>query len=100
MKIITICGSLKFQEEMMKIAQKLALEGNCVLTPTYPVLKDITISDDQMRCLKNEHFKRIELSNTIFVVDVNDYIGNSTNLEIEYAKRLGKEIIYYSNINK
>ena len=100
MKIITICGSLKFQEEMMKIAQKLALEGNCVLTPTYPVLKDITISDDQIKFLKDEHFKRIELSNTIFVVDVNDYIGNSTNLEIEYAKRLGKEIIYYSNISK
>ena len=100
MKIITICGSLKFQKEMMEMAQKLAFEGNCVLTPTYLVLKDITISDDQIKCLKDEHFKRIELSNAIFVVDVNDYIGNSTNLEIEYAKRLGKEIIYYSNINK
>ena len=41
MKIITICGSLKFQKEMMEMAQKLAFEGNCVLTPTYLVLKDI-----------------------------------------------------------
>lgn len=33
MKIITLCGSLKFQKEMMIIAEKMALEGNCILTP-------------------------------------------------------------------
>lgn len=32
------------------------------------------------------------------VINVNNYIGNSTNLEIEYAKKLGKEIIYYTDI--
>ena len=85
---------------MMEMAQKLALEGNCVLTPIYPVLKNITISENQIKYLKDEHFKRIELSNEIFVVNVNNYIGDSTNLEIEYAKRLGKKIIYYSNITK
>ena len=100
MKIITICGSLKFQKEMMEMAQKLAFEGNCVLTPTYPVLKDITISDEQIKYLKEEHFKRIDLSDAIFVIDVDNYIGDSTKLEIEYAKKLGKEIIYYSNIVK
>ena len=38
MKIITICGSLKFQTEMMIESQRLALKGNCILTPIYPVL--------------------------------------------------------------
>lgn len=37
MKVITICGSLKFKDEMMKIAINLALKGNCVITPIYPV---------------------------------------------------------------
>ena len=100
MKIITICGSLKFQKEMMKMAQKLAYEGNCVLTPTYPILKDITITDKEKNYLKDAHFKRIELSDKILVIDVNNYIGESTKLEIEYAKKLGKEIVYYSNIIK
>ena len=100
MKIITICGSLKFQKEMMEVAQKLAFEGNCVLTPTYLVLKDITITDAQINHLKEEHFKRIELSDEIFVVDVNNYIGESTNLEIKYAKKLGKKVLYYSNTIK
>ena len=35
MKIITLCGSLKFQKEMMTIAEKMALEGYCILTPVY-----------------------------------------------------------------
>lgn len=48
-----------------------------------------------MKYLKDEHFKRIELSDAIFDINVNNYIGESTNLEIEYAKKLGKEIIYY-----
>ena len=82
MKIITLCGSLKFQHEMMIIAEKLALEGNCILTPTYPVLKNIDITKEQLLKLKDAHFKRIELSDAIFVVNVNNYIGNSTNLEI------------------
>ena len=28
MKIVTLCGSLKFQKEMMKVAEKMALEGH------------------------------------------------------------------------
>ena len=100
MKIIILCGSLKFQKEMMKIAQSQALEGICVLTPIYPVLKNIDITDKQLNYFKEEHLKRIELSDAIFVVDINNYIGESTNIEIEYAKKLGKEIIYYSNINE
>lgn len=100
MKIITLCGSLKFQKEMMIIAEKMALEGYCILTPVYPVSENMDRTEEQLIKLKEEHFKRIELSDTILVVNVNKYIGNSTNLEIEYAKKLGKEIIYYTDLIK
>ena len=30
-KVITVCGSLKFQDEIMKQSVKLELEGKCVL---------------------------------------------------------------------
>ena len=94
MKIITLCGSLKFQKEMMEVAEKMALEGNCILTPVYPVLENYERPDEQLERLKEAHFKRIELSDAIFVINENNYIGKSTNLEIEYAKKLGKEIMY------
>lgn len=95
MKIVTLCGSLKFQNEMMKIAQDMALEGYCILTPVYLTSSVINITDKQLLKLKEEHLKRIELSDAILVVNVNNYIGESTNFEIEYAKKLDKEIMYY-----
>ena len=98
MKIITLCGSLKFKKEMMEIAEKMALDGNCVLIPVYPVLENYKRTDRQLELLKEAHFKKIELSDSILVVNINNYIGNSTNLEIEYAKKLGKEIIYYIDL--
>ena len=83
---------------MMKIAEKVALKGNCILTPVYPVLENYKWTEEQLNMLKEEHFKRIELADAILVVNVNNYIGNSTNIEIEYAKELGKEILYYTDL--
>ena len=94
MKIITICGSLKFQKEMMIVAEKLTLKGNCVLTPVYPILENLKMTDEQLEKLKEAHFKRIELSDSIYVINKDNYIGKSTKLEIEYAQNLGKEIMY------
>ena len=98
MKIVTLCGSLKFQKEMMTVAEKMALEGYCVLTPVYPVSENMERTKEQLINLKEAHFKRIELSDAILVVNINNYIGDSTNLEIDYAKKLGKKIIYYTDL--
>ena len=100
MKIITLCGSLKFQYEMMILAEKMSLEGYCIFTPVYPVLKNIGRTEEQLIKLREAHFKRIELSDAILVVNINNYIGDSTNSEIEYAKKIGKEIIYYTDLMK
>ena len=75
MKIITLCGSLKCQKEMMAIAEKMALEEYCILTPVYPVLDNIERTEKQLIKLKEAHFKRIELSDAILVLNVNNYIG-------------------------
>ena len=93
-KVITLCGSMKFQKEMMITDEKLALEGNCVLTPVYSVLDNYEKTDEQLEKLKQAHFKRIELSDAILVINKDGYIGNSTKLEIEYAKKLNKEVMY------
>lgn len=95
MKIITICGSLKYMSDMMVMAETLSLEGNCVLTPTYPVIEDLDITDKEIKIFREAHFKRIELSDAIFVFNKDHYIGEATSMEIDYAKSLNKEIIYY-----
>ena len=98
MKIVTLCGSLKFKKEMMKVAEKMAFDGYCILTPVYPVSENIERTEEQLIKLKEAHFKRIELSDAILVVNINNYIGDSTNLEIDYAKKIGKKIIYYTDM--
>ena len=40
------------------------------------------------------HRIKIDLSDAIFVVNVDGYIGESVKKEIEYAKQKGKEIFY------
>lgn len=95
MKVVTICGSMKFAKEMQKIAGVLAIDkGWCVLQCTYD-LDFANLTSENLSLLKNEHLKRIELSDAIYVVNINGHIGESTNYEIEYATKLGKEIIYH-----
>ena len=57
-------------------------------------------TNEQLEKLKVAHFKRIEISDAILVINKDNYVGKSTNLEIEYAKKLSKEIIYYTDLIK
>ena len=98
-KIITVCGSYKFKKEMLEITEKMALQGNCMLTPielSKPNKEAYTESEAQI--LDKMHKEKIKLADSILVVNVNGYIGNSTQKEIEYAKALGKEVLYYTDL--
>lgn len=101
MKIITVCGSLRFQKEMIEISEKLELAGNCILAPIYPTNPDKdAYTDEEVLVLDKMHKEKIKLSDAILVVNVDGYIGSSTKSEIEFAKDLNKEIIYYTDIMK
>lgn len=98
MKIITVCGSYRFKKEMTAIAEKLALEGNCVLTPielTKPGKGAYTA--EELALLGQMHKEKIRLSDAIFVANVGGYLGDSTKAEIELAQSLNKEILYYTD---
>lgn len=83
----------------MKIAEKMELDGNCVLTPIYPTNPDKdAYTDDEADMLDKMHKEKIKISNAILVVNIDNYIGSSTKSEIEFAKTLNKEIIYYTDI--
>ena len=99
MKVITICGSLKFEPEMRYWAEKLELEGNCVLSVVYPISnnKD-AYSSEQLELFGVLHKKRIYMSDAIFVVNKNGYIGNSTKDEIDYAKKHGKDVLFLETV--
>jgi len=100
MKVITICGSLRFKNEMIEVAEMLELQENCVLAPIYPTNPDKdAYTDEEVDILDKMHKEKIKLSDAILVVNVDNYIGCSTKSEIEYAKKLNKEIIYYTDLD-
>ncbi|MBQ8293468.1 MAG: hypothetical protein IJX78_06710 [Bacilli bacterium] len=97
MKTYTICGSMKFAEEMKHIANQLRSEkGYNVFECVY--VEDISkLTAADIKKLQDEHYKKIDNSDGIYVVNINGYIGKSVKKEIEYAKKNNKEIVYYVN---
>lgn len=98
MKIITVCGSLKFTKEIMEITEQMDLQGNCMLSVVYPTKDKEDYSEEEIMMLNKMHKERIRISDAILVVDVNHYIGESTRSEIAFAKSLNKEILYYTDL--
>ncbi len=94
-KVITICGSMRYSKEMMKIAEELELKKG------YAVIQCVYNIDGQRyegvdaSILDKIHRKKIDISDAIYVVNIDRYIGNSTKNEIEYAINNGKEVIYH-----
>ena len=96
MKVVTICGSMRFQKEMVEIAQDLELKNNyCVIQCIYD-LHDLT--EKQIENLAVLHEKKIDISDAIYVVNIGGYIGESVKREIAYAKAYNKEILYHEKI--
>lgn len=97
-KIITLCGSTKFKDTFMHVNEQLTLYNKIVLMPgVYCHSDNIHITTTQKQNLDILHKEKIDLSDAILVINQNNYIGESTKSEIEYAKYKNKEIYYYIN---
>lgn len=99
MKVVTICGSMRFASEMKRIAYDLETKkGFCVIQCVYAEDEAI-ISKVELETMAKVHYKKIDISDAIYVVNIGGYIGNSVKEEIQYAKSKGKEIIYHESDN-
>ena len=92
----------KIYKRNMEITEKMELQGNCMLVPIYNPSKSSKddFTEEEALTLEKIHKERIKLTDAILVVNVDGYIGNSTKNEIEFAKSLDKEIIYYTDLIK
>ena len=91
-KIVTICGSMKFKDKMIEMAKELEIKNKYIVIQC--VYSDGKFNKEEQQILSDLHYKKIEISDAIYVINVDGYIGSSTAKEIEYAKKLGKEIMY------
>lgn len=91
-KIVTICGSTRFRQEIANANRELTLAGFVVLAPgVFPHLGDM-VTEEQKQQLDGLHLEKIRVSSWILVVAPGGYVGESTRREIEYAASIGKGI--------
>ncbi len=95
MKTYTICGSMRFQKEMQDIAYALEAEKGYAILQCVYCPDGVEITNDDLAQLSEAHYKKIDLSDGIYVVNIDGYIGESVRKEIKYAKVTGKDVLYH-----
>ena len=94
--IITLCGSTRFKDLFLEAARDLTLQGWIVLMPgVFGHADNFEWTEEQKKNLDELHLEKIRMSNAIFVLNYEEYIGESTKKEIEYAKLIGIPIYTY-----
>lgn len=93
-KVITLCGSTRFKDAFMEAQKRLTLEGNIVISVgLFGHSGDEEVwAPGTKEMLDDMHRAKIDLADEILVINVDGYIGTSTQSEIEYARTKGKEI--------
>jgi len=94
--IITLCGSTKFKEDFIRIQKELTLKGNIVITVgLFGHFGDNEVWEPGVKEMMDYmHKRRILMSDEIYVINKDNYIGESTKSEIEFAKKHNKKITY------
>ena len=103
-EVVTLCGSTRFKDEFIKEQKRLTLDGKIVISvglfghsgdnEVWENMSEDTLTKTK-EMLDDMHKRKIDMADSIHVINVNGYIGSSTKSEIEYAKKTGKKITYY-----
>lgn len=100
-QIVCLCGSTRFWDTFHESAWQLTLDGYIVLS--IGVCKHAedhggeAIGPEIAAKLDELHLRKIDLSDWVLILNVEGYIGESTQKEIEYAQQHGKKIVYLEN---
>lgn len=90
----TICGSMRYADTMLKVAESETASGVIILMPFVADYVGGREPDAIKLMLDEMHQAKIDMSDGIIVVGV--HIGESTASEIAYAKSTGKEVLYWT----
>ena len=106
--VITLCGSTRFKEQFIEAQKRLTLKGNIFISiglfghsgdeEVWEGMDDGTLSKTK-EMLDDMHKRKIDMADSIYVINVGGYIGDSTKSEIEYARAHGKKIEYLEPID-
>lgn len=107
MRSVVICGSQRFNDEMMQFAARLRKLGvPLVLVPDFKYARKNFLNMDEKERLASksyrkrvpdlvrQHFDKIRKADVCFVYNKDGYLGVNTTLEIGFAH--GRDMVIYS----
>ena len=102
MRIICLCGSVRFKKDFEEADWAFTMSGDIVVQPgcwnhaqfheDNKYMQDCKVSLDKL------HKKKIDLADMVYIINKDGYIGESTRSEIEYAESKNKWIAYMEPI--
>lgn len=99
MKVITLCGSTRFKDDFLRVQKELTLQGIIVISVgCFGHSDNLSLTVECKEMLDYMHKQKIHMSDAIYVINKDGYIGESTRSEIKYAIAHNKEIIYMEDI--
>jgi len=95
-EVVTLCGSTRFKDEFMQVQKDLTLKGRIVISVgLFGHSGDSEVwAEGTKEMLNDMHKRKIDMADCVFVINKNDYIGESTRSEIDYAEKIGKPVYY------
>ncbi|MDD3141623.1 MAG: hypothetical protein PHX08_22035, partial [Lachnospiraceae bacterium] len=107
--VVTLCGSTRFEEAFQHVQKDLTLRGNIVIsTGVFGHSRDDEVREgmnggtktDTEMMLFDMDRRKIDMSDSIFIVNPDGNIGESTWSDICYARMLDKQIDSLSGISE
>ena len=105
-KVIVICGSSRFVDIMAVCAWLLERDEGAIVMSLHLLpfwyskdhIPDHLAEHEGVADKMDElHLRKIDIAHEVFIVNKDDYIGESTTAEILYAREHGKSIRWYTH---
>jgi len=101
-EVVVLCGSTRFYDQFQEANYRLTMAGKIVLSVGfYPHAKaehghgeGVGHDSSEKIALDELHKRKIDLADSVLVLNIGGYIGESTRSEIEYALAHGVPVHY------
>jgi hypothetical protein len=99
--IVCLVGSTRFYQQFREVNYLETLAGRIVLSIGFyphddqPHGQNNGITPEQKLAVDALHLRKVELADEVYIINVGQYIGESTQREIAHAERLGKRLRWH-----
>lgn len=99
-EIVCLCGSTRFEDAFKDEQFRLTVEEQAIVLTVAGCWKDDhddvwdEIDDEDKGMVDDLHFRKVEISDRIHVLNVGGYVGSSTSNEILHAEETGTDVTW------